>query len=965
MRKQARNLIKIENDFGSVVYDNVEFLMKSAYFRFPSEHKVNGERLPMEFQLIGSSSIGTKIGLSVVFTVGDQVNYFLNELDFGKGYLKELPVSTETNSKFYTVNTHVSFDRLFTNNGSWIMYSGSDTNVPCDAITWLLSYDVVEVHKEQLFDIPEDVAPYFSIKSIGSRSIFRNTQNDEAKLDDIKNAEKTSNAGLKQMYKDDLKKEDQRLKNVLSNAVENAQEAENAAITSAKQKIEQEKQKEKDKVVAQIKEARKKHKLEKEKLKEKQSQADNKYPSTMLYERILDKMFAFNYVPPPCPDFSFYEPPPNKVWGYVPANMVMTWEISSYIGIPKVEIASPQPPKPLEKDLVYRPFYFKEKPKCQAAPNFSEPLLDMMMHPPSLNQNNGSTIKNLAQIDMSILNKTKEQLVEIKRLIPVYVKTSPNYSVPTFPTTIFYMLNGTNISSLPNTTSSNSAASSGLNTSVGLGPVVIRKEFLEDSIGNKALSAKMKQLVVIDPSKNGGYSLPNRLVPPLPNILNVTLPNATNYMKIWPALKSNFSEGTIPIDAKFPWNPIKESDLVINLDPPLTVHQDYRWILFFWIETPYTVGNNSRTAWIPIYILAHAEFSWTKNEIPSEIPVPKNLSKYQNGSLPVEFLPVKIEPINASVMVDDPNLLKLPKSVNPDELLDEPNSFRLKLVKRLNVENPLYAQLLENKYQKMPGMLGDLLIKRQEEETGMMIEEDIPWRIDRRTAELARIEKERLQQQEKSKDNSTRPIRYRRVCVDYNLEAILNKRSLSGVDGIFTNSYFTCRNWRWEEDTEVINNSPNGTKGDNGVNPPSGGSGGQNNQNGTSKNPSGGSSGTNSSSGSGGTGGEGDGSSSPLELEDAAKKEKEIKCREYLKIILNRRKLFFSEVRNDVLDKECEETFTRMRQERLETFKGGFGPALKIAKDVGEKSGQIIKGVAKEVNDNLKKAKINLDYTLP
>ena len=949
IRKQARNLLKIENSFGSVTYNNIEFSMKSGYFRFPSEHKINGERLPMEFQLIGTSSLGSKIGLSVLFNVGDNVNYFLNELDFGKGYLKELPVSTQANSKFYQVNTHVSFDRLFTNNGSWLMYSGSDTNVPCDEITWLLSYDVVEVHPEQLYDIPTDVSPFFGIKELGSRHIFRNVQNDEAKLDDIKAAEKNANTGLKQQYQADLKKEDQRLMDVLARAVENAQEAENTAIKTAKAKIEEEKKRIQAKMVEDIKETRKKLRAKKEAEAAKQKVADGKYPTTVLYERILDKMVAFNYVPPPCPDFSYYEPPANKTWGYVPANMIMTWEINSFVGLPKVQIANPAPPKPIEPQLVYRPFYFKLKPKCETAPNYSEPLLSMVTTPLPAAPKSVSTIASLAQLDMFILNKTKEQLQETTRLIPVYVKTSPNYTVPTFPTTIFYMLNGTNATNASNTTKGASAA----NSSVELTPVVIKRTFKQDIIGGQALASKQNQSIVVEPTQNGGYALASKLLVPPPNVLNVSFPIDNQLLRIWPSLKKSFAEGSIPIDAKFPWNPIKESDLMINLEPPKTVDKDYRWILFFWVETPYNVGSDGRQAWIPVYILTHAEFNWKKNEIPPEIPVPKNLTRFKNGSLPVEFLPVRIEPTNASTMMLDPNLLAVPKGINQEDLIAEPTLFRQKLVKKLNVENPLYVQLLESKYQNMVGPLGDLQIRREEEETGIMIDPDIPWRILRKQAELVKIEQDRLKEQALAKPSNTRVIRYKRVCIDYNLEAILNHRSLGEVDGIYPNSYFTCRRWEWVEDTEDQKPSQNSTNvpGGNPFDP---------------RNPSGNSSTTNSSNGTspgGQTGGQN--SSNQAGLEEAAIKEKEVKCRDYLKIILNRRSLFFKEVRNDVLDRECEEIFARMRQERLETFKGGLGPALEIAKDIGEKSGQMLKGAAQDLKNQLKQMNIKLNLNAP
>ena len=68
-----------------------------------------------------------------------------------------------------------------------------------------------------------------------------------------------------------------------------------------------------------------------------------------------------------------------------------------------------------------------------------------------------------------------------------------------------------------------------------------------------------------------------------------------------------------------------------------------------------------------------------------------------------------------------------------------------------------------------------------------------------------------------------------------------------------------------------------------------------------------------------------------MDLAEAGMKEREVKCRQYLKIIMNIRRLFFKETRNDILDKDCDETFAKMHPGRLERFKDGLAPTLKIA----------------------------------
>jgi len=926
MRKQARNLIKIENQFGRVKLNGIDFMMTESYFHVPSEHKINGQRLPMEFQMIGKNAVGGKVGLSVMFTIGDQVNYFLNELSFGKGYLKELPISTQMYSKFYKVTPNISFGALFTNNNSWIMYDGSDTNVPCDDITWLVSYDVVSVHPEQLYDFPTDSVPFFSSKPLNSRTIYRNQHNEEERLAQIQMQEQQQNSQLQAKNSMDIKREEDRQKQVLADAIEGVQEAKNVEAKEAEAKIQAEKKKQRDIAVAKIAAERKKLEQVKIDEKAKQAQADAVYPTTMLYERIMDRIRDFAVKPPPCPEYAIYEPPAGKPWGFVPNGRIMTWEIYNYQHTPNLTIATPPLPSPQEIKLVYKPFYYTYKPACQSPPDPHRPLL-----PPISQQ---GTLKSLAKIDLNIMDTPPETN---KTLIPVLVKTTPDFKVPTVPSTQYVMLNATSIpkEATPSPTNPNiySYQNGSVNTSIGVAPVPIQRDFQPDFYAQQKLDQARQQNIATKPSSTGGYDMP----PPIPeaerpNYFNVTPPEKGKVVNVWPPLKPEWEEGTLPIDVKYAWNPILESETIVGLSPPASPDKEFRWILFFWMEAKYGLGENKKPPWIPVYILARSDFKWDRDQVPADIPVIKNFTYGKDGRLPIKNLALNFEPRKVEDMIQDGKLLDPPVGVDPVEAFPKPTEFRIKLDKILNVQNPLYIKALEDKYRTLPGLLSDLQVQRYEEETGIIIDKDIYWRVTQQELELKRIEEERKKDLAASAPKTKRVTRYERVCLEYNLEVVLNHRFNFDLDHVHPKNFKYCSKWGWKEYTEDIplNNTQPTNNGSNTTKPGSGP--GSNSPNGTSGN------GNNETDPKAGPG---------ANLDDQSKKEQ--RCKEYLQIILNNRKLFFADARkNDYMDKECEEIFGRMREERLRNFKGGLGPMLKIIADTSAKSAQMLKNSAEE-----------------
>src|SRR3990167_8786039 len=531
IRKQAKNLFKLEADFGTVDYGGNKFKVNNAFFRFPSEHKINGQRMPLELQMIGTDIHGAKIGLAVLYFVGSKMNYFLNEMSFGKGYLKELPVSTQRDKKLYVAKSNISFDKAFTNNGTWLMYEGSDTNAPCNSIKWLISFDVAEVHPEQLNDVPVDSVPFFSTKSLGNRVVYRNKHNEEELLEIIHDQELRTNQELKKKNEDDIKKEEVRKLENLANAIEKALDAETEEVKAAKQRIRDEYKK-----IEQVEE--KKEMIHKEKVAEKKSNetlhqraADLRYPTTLLYQRILDKVKDYYKKEPACPDFLEYEPPKGKPWGYIPPNVVMSWDINKYQNSNTTKVARPAIPAPPEKTLVFRPLFFQQKDTCGEPLALNMSIWAPVKHPDPIPLNS-SLLTRLAQIDMMILDKKNKTETEVKTLIPVLVKTLPNITAPSAPVTSFTMLNGSElIESVADTKDAIIKLPTEKITKVT--PVKLLRDFEPDKQAQRDLDARRMKDVNNKPRPTGGYNVPatkpagappGPVDHPLPNFFNISHP---------------------------------------------------------------------------------------------------------------------------------------------------------------------------------------------------------------------------------------------------------------------------------------------------------------------------------------------------------------------------------------------------------------------------------------------------------
>jgi hypothetical protein len=118
----------------------------------------------------------------------------LDLLDFGKGILATLPkIQAGTRPTTHVVSKPFNIGELFLNNNHWLLYVGTDTNIPCGATKFLISYEPISITFSQLKDFSETARPDFSIKPIGERRIFENKKTNREELQKMRDENNKNN----------------------------------------------------------------------------------------------------------------------------------------------------------------------------------------------------------------------------------------------------------------------------------------------------------------------------------------------------------------------------------------------------------------------------------------------------------------------------------------------------------------------------------------------------------------------------------------------------------------------------------------------------------------------------------------------------------------------------------------------------------------------------------------------------
>ena len=78
--------LKIEGDFGTIIYGNKVFNTYEINFKSPSEHTIGEGNVsfPLELQISSTSEDNLKVNIAILFSLDSQDSIFLYKLGFGK-----------------------------------------------------------------------------------------------------------------------------------------------------------------------------------------------------------------------------------------------------------------------------------------------------------------------------------------------------------------------------------------------------------------------------------------------------------------------------------------------------------------------------------------------------------------------------------------------------------------------------------------------------------------------------------------------------------------------------------------------------------------------------------------------------------------------------------------------------------------------------------------------------------------
>lgn len=130
--------LRAADDFGVVLLDGRRFQLSRVQFKFPSEHLINGQRFPLEVQILGRSVQGAVVVFATLVasrmsTVGSPLD------DWGlRASLPELR-DAHTLGLWLGVNGPLSAADLIPKKALLTRYEGSTTSAPCEPATWLVS----------------------------------------------------------------------------------------------------------------------------------------------------------------------------------------------------------------------------------------------------------------------------------------------------------------------------------------------------------------------------------------------------------------------------------------------------------------------------------------------------------------------------------------------------------------------------------------------------------------------------------------------------------------------------------------------------------------------------------------------------------------------------------------------------------------------------------------------------------
>jgi carbonic anhydrase len=393
--KISKHVFKMDGSFGIISLDNKQYKIRYTTFHSPSEHRIAGQRMPMEMQIMAETEAKEQLNVAILFKIVDQPNALMTLLGFGTGKLRGLDITSADKQDAHRIaELAVNLKPFLLNENSWLMYEGNELIVPCSKTTWLISTEPVGVVSQQMLEFDAEARPDFTIKSIGDRKIYRTT---------LKSNEKSQ-----MQISNELEKEDKRMKDEM----ESHRKEEAQAKEAKKREQVHEQEVLRNKVNAYLKEKR---------------QMQFKKPAQMgmeplitegLLKGVFKEVTDFNANHTPCKDFVRYSPGSSaKLFGAVPQGAVMPWEVKSLLDSSvDNKILRPDLPSPPNKDYILKPFYYVRKPVCHA-------------------ENGQAKITKLSVLS----DETQPKDFKTIEYVPVVVEALRSYHHPDYPVPTFQM----------------------------------------------------------------------------------------------------------------------------------------------------------------------------------------------------------------------------------------------------------------------------------------------------------------------------------------------------------------------------------------------------------------------------------------------------------------------------------------------------------------------------------------------
>lgn len=459
----------------------------------------------------------------------------------------------------------------------------------------------------------------------------------------------------------------------------------------------------------------------------------------------------------------------------------MTWEMED-LNMKTNKIMHPEYPNTLHKGLVYKPFFYVKRPHCDHGiydfpPKNSKKKKKKAKKPSKgakkdkkmllLAQTSSHSISQMTNKMQSLKGKEEEEeegkeegedKKDDKRQawIPVITKTSKKYHPPTIPSPDYSMWDPVKHKVVP---------------------VKVRREFHKPKKHAQKKLDKAQERAKKTDRKDAGYK-----IKPVHEKKTLAKPSKT-FRRVWPPFK--FDEGFIPGDAMVAWDSIKESEKVLNIPTMKSPHKDFRWMVFFYVRCLYKISKGA-TPLLPVFVLAHKDFKWTKGKLPSYIPVPRNLVPYK-GSLQIQDLEVKFIQKMAHESIGEKKLILPPRGVDPKKAYKLAKKYRTILVHLKRQLNPKYARNVSKKFGLIEGNRKELDRERDEEMTGMFIRKDHAMRkklkkkheaLKKKEKKRKEVIKKKIKKKKQRAENGgvhhKQLLKMKRVCVKRKLEIRLN-----------------------------------------------------------------------------------------------------------------------------------------------------------------------------------------------